>query len=69
MYLDPGMQDLTTLPGDRTAQPIGASNNGIQNSNAEFGHQASAAIVSAVRERVNEFLEHPERYQGHGSPM
>jgi creatinine amidohydrolase len=69
MYLDPGMQDLSRLPADRRVVPIGASNNGIQDSNAEFGQQAAEAIISAVRERVQEFLDHPERYQGHGSPM
>lgn len=69
MYLDPGMQDLSLLPADRSIRPIGASNNGIQEANVEFGRQATEAIVAAVRARVNEFLQHPERYQGHGAPM
>jgi len=69
MALDPGMQDLSTLPADRSVAPIGASNNGVQDANAEFGRQAVAAIIAAARQRVTEFLEHPERYQGHGSPM
>lgn len=69
MYLDPGMQDLALLPPDPSQRPIGVSNNGVQQANAEFGRQAVAAIVHAVRGRVAEFLEYPERYQGHGSPM
>jgi creatinine amidohydrolase len=69
MYLDPGMQDLCLLPTDREVRPIGASNNGVQDSSAEFGRVAIEAIVAAVRERVTEFLAHPERYRGHGSPM
>ena len=69
MHLDPDMQDLSVLPNNRETTPIGASNNGIQDSNAEFGRLATEAIVAAVQERVREFLEHTERYQGHGSPM
>ena len=67
MYLDPGMQDLSVL--DPAVPPIGASNNGIQEANAEVGRRAAEAIVAAVRARVGEFLAHPERYQGHGAPM
>ena len=67
MYLDPGMQDLSAL--DPAVPPIGASNNGIQEANADFGRRAVEAIVAAVRARVDEFLAHPERYQGHGAPM
>ncbi|NLG50484.1 MAG: creatininase family protein [Chloroflexi bacterium] len=69
MHLDPGMQDLSTLPTDRSVAPIGASNNGIQDANAEFGRQAVEAIVAEVKKRIDEFLAHPERYQGHGAPM
>ena len=69
MYLDPGMQDPSTLPSDRSVNPIGAGNNGIQDSNVEFGRAAAEAIVAAVGKRVAEFLEDPEPYQGHGSPM
>jgi creatinine amidohydrolase len=69
MHLDPGMQDLSTLPTDRSVAPIGASNNGVQDANVEFGRQATEAIVAAVQERVAEFLAHPERYQGHGAPQ
>ncbi len=69
MALDPGMEDLTLLPADPSIAPVGASNNGIQESNPEFGHRAIAAIVEVVRGRVDELLQHPERYQGHGSPM
>jgi creatinine amidohydrolase len=69
MYLDPGMQDLSTLNTDPAVPPIGASNNGIQEANAEFGRQAAEAIVVAVRGRVSDFLAHAERYQGHGAPM
>jgi len=69
MYLDPGMQDLSVLPADRSTQPIGASNNGIQDANPEFGRQATEAIIAVVRARVTEFLQHLERYQGHGAPI
>ena len=68
MYLDPGMQDLSPLPSDQSVNPIGAGNNGIQDSNVEFGRAAAEAIVAAVGKRVAEFLEHAERHQRHGSP-
>jgi len=61
MHLDPGMQDLTVLPEDRTDKPVGASNNGVQDSSAEFGQQATDAIVQAVRARVEEFLTNHDR--------
>jgi len=69
MYLDPGMQDLSTLPEDRSVNPIGASNNGVQDSNVEFGRRACEAIVEQVRARVEKFLDHPQRFAGHGAPM
>ncbi|OGV63716.1 MAG: hypothetical protein A3K19_17140 [Lentisphaerae bacterium RIFOXYB12_FULL_65_16] len=69
MHLDPGMQNLSVLPQDRAVKPIGASNNGVQDANPEFGRQATDAIVAALQTRVVAFLEHPEQYQGHGSPM
>lgn len=69
MHLDPGMQDLTVLPEDRSEEIVGTSNNGVQDSNTEFGQEAVAAIVRVVRTRVEEFLSNPGRYQGHGSPM
>jgi creatinine amidohydrolase len=69
MHLDPGMQDLSVLPRDRGEKPVGASNNGVQEANAEFGQQATAAIVQAVRHRVADLLSNHARYQGHGSPM
>lgn len=69
MHLDPGMQDLSLLPADPDEKPVGASNNGIREANAEFGRQATDAIVQAVRTRVDEFLKNTGAYQGHGSPM
>jgi creatinine amidohydrolase len=69
MHLDPGMQDLSLLPADRKVKPIGVSNNGIQDSTAEFGRVATDAIVEAVRERVQGFLAAPEKFQGHGCPV
>ena len=69
MHLDPGMQDLSTLPSDRSQAPIGASNNGVQDASAEFGRSAVGAIVEAVRLRVDDLLKNLGRYQGHGSPM
>ena len=69
MYLDPGLQDLSVLPEDRNAKLIGASANGVQDSSPEFGQQATAAIVRAVRRRVADLLQHHASYQGHGSPM
>jgi hypothetical protein len=62
MYLDPGMQDLSLLPEDPSVPPIGTSDNGVQDSNADFGRRAVEAIVARVRDRVAGFLEHPERY-------
>ena len=69
MHLDPGMQDLSALSSDDGARPIGASDNGIDQSNAGFGKQAVDAIVDQVRRRVESFLQHPEQSQGHGSPV
>lgn len=69
MHLDPGMQDLTALPKDRSEKPVGASNNGVQESTAEFGQQATAAIVQAACRRIEDFLRNHGKYQGHGSPM
>jgi len=69
MALDPGMQDLATLPEDRGIAPVGASNNGVQDANAAWGRAAVDAIVGKVRTRVTDFLEHPERIGGHGAPM
>ena len=69
MHLDPGMQNLSLLPCDPDEKPVGASNNGVREANAEFGRQATSAIVQAVRTRVEEFLKNTGAYQGHGSPM
>ena len=69
MHVDPGMQDLSLLPQDRTVKPVGASNNGMQDSSGDFGEAANNAIVEAVRLRVTDLLENVGRYQGHGSPM
>lgn len=69
MHLEPGMQDVSALPADRTEKVVGASANGVQESSAEFGRQATEAIVKAVRARVEEILKNHDRYQGHGSPM
>lgn len=69
MALDPGMQDLSRLPGGPGGKPVGTSDNGVQDATAEFGRQAVGAIVQAVRTRVEDFLANPGAYQGHGSPM
>ena len=69
MHLDPGMQDLTVLPEDRSDEIVGTSNNGVQDSSAEFGQEATEAIIPIVRARVEDSLSNPRRYQGHGSPM
>ena len=69
MHLDPGMQDLSTLPTDPNERPIGASDNGIQESSANCGRQATEAIVKAVRVRVEELLPNISDHQSHGSPM
>jgi creatinine amidohydrolase len=69
MHLDPGMQDLSTLPADRESRLIGATNNGVQDSSADFGQRITEAIVDAVQQRVEAFLAHPERYIGHGAPV
>ncbi|MHB0856060.1 MAG: creatininase family protein [Anaerolineae bacterium] len=66
MALDPGMQDVSVLrPGE---PPIGASNNGIQESSAEFGHRAVTAIVAAVAQRVRVFLDESGHIGQHGAP-
>ena len=69
MALHPGMQDLSLLPEDRSEQPTGASNNGVQDSTADFGRQAVEAIVDEVEKRVAAFLQNPAQHQGHGAPM
>jgi len=69
MYLDPGMQDLSVLPADPAEPLVGASNNGVQGSTAEFGRRAVEAIIEKVRARVAEFLDAPDRFRGHGAPM
>lgn len=69
MHLDPGMQDLSALPDDRSKELIGTTNNGVQESSAEFGRIATDAIIQAVRTRVEHLLQNHNRYQGHGSPM
>ena len=69
MYLDPGMQDISVLQNDSTDKPIGASDNGIEDSTCEFGKDAVEAIIEAVSLKVSYFLENPDKFQGHGSPM
>ena len=48
---------------------IGATNNRVQDSSADFGQRITEAIVDAVQQRVEAFLAHPERYIGHGAPV
>ena len=69
MHLDPGMQDLSVLPDDPSKKLVGASNNGVQESSAEFGRTATDAIIQVVRTRVEKLLQNHNHYQGHGSPM
>ena len=69
MHLDPGMQDIARVQEDPKEKPVGASDNGILEANAEFGRQATNAIVNAVRSRVEEFLSNSAAHQGHGAPM
>lgn len=69
MHLDPGMQDISLLSDDPSDRPVGASDNGISEASADFGRQATDAIVNAVRTRVEEFLTNIGAYQGHGAPM
>lgn len=69
MHLDPGMQDLARVKDDPNAKPVGASDNGILESNVEFGKKATHAIIKAVRLRVEELLDNIDRHQGHGAPM
>lgn len=57
MLLDPGMQDLSVLPRDRSAKLIGASNNGVQDSSVEYGQRALEAIVERVGKKVKELLD------------
>jgi creatinine amidohydrolase len=69
MYLDPGTQDISILNNSQNNSPVGASNNGIENSTSEFGKQAVDAIVESVSLKVSRFLKNPAEFQGHGSPM
>ena len=70
MALDPkGNTDLSFLPEDRSQPPIGASNNGVQDSSAEWGEQAIKAIVQEAGKRVRYLLEHQGHMQGHGAPI
>ncbi len=69
MHLDAGMQDLSVLPANRDEQLIGATNNGVQDSSAEFGRLACDAIIEAARVRIEDFLRNYDNYQMHGSPM
>lgn len=69
MHLAPGMQDISMLPDDPSTKLVGATANGVQESSAEFGRQATEGIVEAVRKRVEELMKNHDRYQGHGSPM
>jgi len=68
MHLDPGMQDISILSSS-SDKPIGASNNGIDESTPGFGKEAVEGIIEAVSLKVKYFLEHQEEFQGHGSPM
>ena len=69
MHLDPGMQDLSTLPADRNEQAHRRGNNGIQDANAAWGDEAIAAIVDKVDERVHYLLENRQAYRGHGATL
>jgi len=69
MHLDPGMQDISILNNSSNDKPIGASDNGIEDSTPEFGKKAVEAIIEAVSLKVTYFLENPNEFQGHGSPM
>jgi creatinine amidohydrolase len=69
MHLDPGMQDLAGLPEDRDEPLVGASNNGVQDSSAEFGKEVCDAIILEMEKQVKEVLKNLGSYQGHGSPM
>jgi len=68
MYLDPGMQDMSVLP-ENESDLIGVSPDRVKDSTPEFGCKAVNAIIEVVKSRVNDFLENPDKYQGHGSPM
>ena len=69
MHLDPGMQDISVLHNGSNDKPIGASDNGIEDSTSEFGKEAVEAIIEAVSLKVSYFLENPDEFQDHGSPM
>lgn len=69
MHLDPGMQDISELDHGPDENPIGASGNGIEESTAEFGQEATEAIVEVVKTKVTYLLENPNKFQGHGAPM
>jgi creatinine amidohydrolase len=69
MALDPGMQDLSRVADAPDTKPIGASNNGVEQSSEEYGRTAAEAIVERVTARVAELLSDADKYRGHGAPM
>jgi creatinine amidohydrolase len=69
MALDPGMQDLRLVADAPGKPPIGASNNGVEQSSVEYGEMGVAAVVEKVTARIADLLENRSRHGGHGAPM
>jgi creatinine amidohydrolase len=67
LALLPGLADLNELPDDPEAELVGVlSNRPVQDSSADFGERAVAAIVERAMAEVRERLEKPKAYYGHG---
>ncbi|MDX9972005.1 MAG: creatininase family protein [FCB group bacterium] len=68
MALEPGLSDLSIIEG-RGDPAIGATDNGVLESSAEFGERAIAAIVERVDITVHHLLDDFDGYQRHGAPL
>ncbi len=63
MALEEGSVDMSLIPVGRREQDW------VKDTSAEFGRQAVYAIVTRVLERVDDMLDHPQKYMGHYTPM
>ncbi|MCB9767700.1 MAG: creatininase family protein [Candidatus Omnitrophica bacterium] len=66
MALEPDLVDLSRLPEDESTVPGVISNRPIKESNREFGEEAVGNIVERALAQVQDRLDHPDKYRGHG---
>lgn len=62
------MTDLSKIKGAAKMAPIGISNNGVEDSSADFGKTVVDAISERVATKVKYLLDHYDEFQGHGAP-